>query len=265
MQMHESVLAFFGFSRLPFGKHLQSKDLYAAAAHQEAVARLSFGVAEEDILLLCGPVGCGKSVVLAAFVSELDTNRYSPLYLRGAGLSESQLYKSILQELKIEPPFFAGQAKRLFFKTIPELAKKPVAIIDDAQDLPDTALLAIKSMVNFSFDSSTPITFVLAGEPQLTELLKYAQFLSLRQRIRISYHMQPMSLEETCAYIDHHTTICGCPTPIFADDAKADVHRHTGGIARLINAICYRSILSAAANNVRIIDSTNLASDDLDE
>jgi len=27
----------------------------------------------------------------------------------------------------------------------------------------------------------------------------------------------------------------------------------------------YRSILNAAANNVRIIDSTNLASDDLDE
>ena len=33
----------------------------------EALSRLSFGVAQEDLLLLTGPIGCGKSVALAAF------------------------------------------------------------------------------------------------------------------------------------------------------------------------------------------------------
>ena len=147
MQMHDHVLSFFGFSRLPFGKHLQPADTFLSAAHQEALSRLSFGVADEDLLLLTGPIGCGKSVALAAFVSELDGNRYRPLYVRGAGLSEAQLYKAILDELKIDPPFFAGQAKQLFFKTIPELTKKPLVILDDAQDLAATALTAIKNMV----------------------------------------------------------------------------------------------------------------------
>ena len=129
MQMHDHVLSFFGFSRLPFGKHLQPADTFPSTAHQEALSRLSFGVADEDLLLLTGPIGCGKSVALAAFVSELDGNRYRPLYVRGAGLSEAQLYKAILDELKIDPPFFAGQAKQLFFKTIPELTKKPLVIL----------------------------------------------------------------------------------------------------------------------------------------
>ena len=264
MPMHDQVLTFFGFSRLPFGKHLQAADTFPSSAHQEALSRLAFGVADEDLLLLTGPIGCGKSVALAAFVNELDGNRYRPLYLRGGGLSAAQLFKAILEELKIDPPFFAGQARQLFFKTIPELAKKPVVIIDDAQDLAAAALTAIKGMVNFAFDTSNSITFVLAGQPELRELLRYAPFASLRQRIRISYHMPPMALEETCRYIDHHTARCGRPTPIFADDAKADIHRHAGGVPRLVNTVCYRSILHAVSNDLRIVDSTNLVTDELD-
>ena len=78
MAMHDQVLSFFGFSRLPFGKHLQPADTFASSAHQEALSRLCFGVADEDLLLLTGPIGCGKSVALAAFVAALDGNRYSP-------------------------------------------------------------------------------------------------------------------------------------------------------------------------------------------
>ena len=262
MQMHDQVLNFFGFSRLPFGKHLRPADTFACTAHREALARLCFGVAEEDILLLTGPIGCGKSLALAAFAAQLDSNRYLPLSVRGAGLSATALIKAILHALKIDPPFFATQANHLFFKTIPELPRKPVVILDDAQDLPAAALAAIKNMVSFHFDASTVITFVLAGQPELRESLKYAAFAALRQRIRIAYHMPPMTLQETCSYIDHHTACCGRPASIFADDAKADIHRHAHGVPRLVNALCYRSILHAAANDISIIDSTNLLTDD---
>ena len=162
MPMHDQVLTFFGFSRLPFGKHLKPPDTFPSSAHQEAISRLSFGVADEDLLLLSGPIGCGKSVALAAFAAALDSNRYTPLYVRGAGLSAAALVKAVLEGLKIDPPFFSGQASQLFFKTIPELNRKPVVIIDDAQDLAATALTAIKGMVNFHFDSRTAV--VLQGK-----------------------------------------------------------------------------------------------------
>ena len=104
MPMHDQVLTFFGFSRLPFGKHLGPADTFPSRAHQEALSRLSFGVADEDLLLLSGPIGCGKSVALAAFVAALDTNRYTPLYVRGSGLSAAGLVKAVLKGLKIDPP-----------------------------------------------------------------------------------------------------------------------------------------------------------------
>ena len=105
MPMHDQILSFFGFSRLPFGKHLTPADTFPSSAHQEATSRLAFGVADEDLLLLSGPIGCGKSVALAAFVAALDSNRYTPLYIRGSGLSAAALVKAVLEGLKIDPPF----------------------------------------------------------------------------------------------------------------------------------------------------------------
>jgi energy-coupling factor transporter ATP-binding protein EcfA2 len=39
---------------------------------------LSLGVESEDILLVSGPIGSGKSVALRSFIAALDPNRFSP-------------------------------------------------------------------------------------------------------------------------------------------------------------------------------------------
>ena len=56
-----------------------------------------------------------------------------------------------------------GASKRLFYRLIPELSKQPVTFIDDAQEMKEPALLALKSMTNFASDSQHRISFVLCG------------------------------------------------------------------------------------------------------
>ena len=104
---------------------------------------------------------------------------------------------------------------------------------------------------------------MLAGQPELRELLKYIPFVAVRQSIRISYHMPPMTLQEICSYIDHHNAGFGHPASIFGDDAKDDIYRHDGGLPCLVDALCYRSILHAPAQGIHIIDSSNIVTDDL--
>jgi len=219
----------------------------------------------EDFMLLSGPVGCGKSVVLNSLIHALDSNRFSPLYVRGNNLNEVELFKNILSSLDHEPPYLSGVAKRLFYRLVSESSKQPVVFIDDIQEVHDSALLALKSMANFGSDSQHKITFVLCGQPEIRATLKLSRYLALKQRIRLFFHMEGISLEETCAYIDHHTSAAGKPTSIFADDAKSDVHRCSEGIPRKVNLICYRSIVNAALNEINIIDSKNLVLDDLSD
>jgi len=261
--MNNPVLDFFGFSHLPFSKIPSPKQLFQSEGYRTAFAQLEYGIPVEDFMLLSGPVGCGKSVVLNSLMHALDSNRYSPLYVRGNNLNEVELYKNILSSLDHEPPYLSGAAKRLFYRLVSELSKQPVVFIDDAQEMHDSALLALKSMANFGSDSQHKITFVLCGQPELRATLKLTRYLALKQRIRLFFHMEGLSLQETCAYIDHHITAAGKPTSIFADDAKSDVHRCSEGIPRKVNLICYRSIVNAALKEIAIIDSKNLVLDDL--
>jgi len=263
--MTNPILDFFGFSYLPFSKILSTRQIFPSTAYKEAFAQLEYGIPVEDIMLLSGPVGCGKSVVLNAVIQALDTNHYIPIYVRGNNLTEVELYKNILCGLDHQPPYFSGAAKRLFYRVVPELSKQPTIFIDDAQEMKDSALLALKSMVNFGSDSQHRITFVLCGQPELKAILKLSRFLALKQRIRLFFHMSAMSLQETCAYIDHHITEAGKPTSLFADDAKGEVHRSSEGIPRRVNVICYRSIVNAALSEISIIDSRNLVLDDLSD
>jgi type II secretory pathway predicted ATPase ExeA len=260
--MRSSVLDHFGFSRLPFSKNLSPKEAFPTSSYIEALARLEYGIGNEDFLLLTGPVGVGKSVVLLSLIHSLDPNAYSPIYIRGNNLGEGELYKTILASLDYDPPRYTQPARRMFFSVLPELGRKPIVIIDDAQEMKDAALLSLKSLANFSSDSQTKITFILSGQPELRARLKLAQYHALKQRIRLFYPMKPMALEETCRYVDHHTKAAGNPNPLFSDAAKADIHRQADGIPRVVNTICYRSLINATVKKLKVIDSADVFLED---
>ena len=256
--MNKFVLDFFGFSHMPFSKTFNSKNVFKTKSYEEAITRLQYGIGDEDVMMISGPVGSGKSVVLRSLIESLDNNSYIPIYIRGTSLRETDLYKSILLCLNITPPHFPGKAKRLFFSQVPELSKTPLIIIDDAQEMTDSAIMCIKTMTNFEFDSKSYVSFILSGQPELRSRLRLTQFMALIQRIRIFFHMKPMTLQETCGYIDHHVKIAGKTTTIFADNAKTEIHKWAEGIPRKVNVICYRSLVNAALNDISIIDSSNL-------
>ena len=131
-------------------------------------------------------------------------------------------------------------------------------LIDDAQDLPDATLGEIKSLVNFDLDSKNLITIILAGQPEIIRRIKMEHLNALRQRIRLSVTLSPMSCDETVLYIDHHISICGNQNMLFSEAAKADIFKKTNGVARKINTICYNTLLQGANLELKVIDSNDI-------
>jgi len=59
-----------------------------------------------------------------------------------------------------------------------------------------------------------------------------------------SYHLGPLTREETRAYIEHRLHAVGWTgDPHWSDEAFATVYDHTGGIPRRINRLCSRVLL----------------------
>jgi len=256
--MNNIMSDFYGFRTLPFSKDIATGETLKTAAFRDATGMLELGVEKEDILLLCGEVGIGKSVVLRSFLEHIDTQRFSPVYVRGPSLSIGELYKSILSGLYIDPPYTKSQAKIMFYKKVPESKKKPVVVIDDAQEMMDTAFLELKSLINFDLDSKNLLTIILTGQPELLFRIQMEHLRALCQRIRLAVTMSPLACDETANYIDHQIRLAGNQTKIFSEAAKAEVFKHTQGNPRKINTICYNSLLRGSLDDKAVIDSTDI-------
>ena len=69
----------------------------------------------------------------------------------------------------------------------------------------------------------------------------------LGQRITARYHLTPLLMNETAAYIRHRLEVAGCKRKLFSKGTLHLVHRLSGGIPRVINTICDRALLGAYA------------------
>lgn len=261
--MKEAILTHYGISHLPFGKNIAEGNIFLTEELASIIGMLELGIESEDVMLLSGPIGCGKSLIIRHGLAGLDTNRYQPIYLRGNISKEGELVKALLRGMKIEPPHSIGKAKPVFYSAVEESTRKPVVVLDDAQDIAQDALIAIKSLTNFGSDSQNLITFILAGQPELRTLLSYSHFESLRARIRLHHHISPLSLQETIAYIDHGMEVVHRKEKLFSDAAKMEIFKRTNGIARQVNRICYNAIVAGAIGKKNLIDSSDLPPDDL--
>ena len=188
-ELKGKLLTFFGFTRMPFVKEVSTGDIFPTEMSNSLPGMLDFGLTTEDIMLVYGEVGCGKSVALRLFMESLDTSRYAAVYIKCGGIYPAHLYQAILLGLKIEPAFRLHAVKRQYEKYVGELNKKPVIVLDDAQDLSDEALCEIKHLVSFEADSKHRVCVVLSGQIELSEKLSFSLFSALAQRIRLQHNV----------------------------------------------------------------------------
>lgn len=100
---------------------------------------------------------------------------------------------------------------------------------------------------NITVDGRAPLQTVLLGQPQFRRMLASPHLDQLRQRVIASYHLGPLSAEETQSYIEYRLKAVGwAGSPVWQEAAFGAVHRHTGGIPRRVNRLCARVLLYGA-------------------
>ena len=252
----------FGLSRLPFSKNIGVSQIFRFKQIDEAQARLALGAQNEDIVLLTGPVGSGKSSALRLFAQSLDPSQFLLVYIPAYSYKIGEIAKLILAGLHVQPPSHASKALRLLDQTVNELSRdkgiKPVIVIDEAQELPLTTLQTLKNLVNFDMDSVSRLCLVLCGQKELAPILDSAPLESLYRRIRIMYEMSGLSLEDTSKYIRHQMKICGVDKGVFSDECVSQIFTSSQGLMSQINAVCFRLIVMAVAEGRDIIEPAML-------
>jgi len=270
---------YYGFSEKPFSLTPDPKYLYRSESHANALELLQYALdRREGFVVITGDIGTGKTTLCRALLEQTDKKTFTALLLNPF-LSEEDLLKTILQDLGVisrnddrlalRHPSKQDLISTLydFLLSLVPLGARAVVIIDEAQNLPLPILEQIRILSNLETDKDKLLQIVLVGQLNLTPLLRSPELRQLDQRISIRYQLTPLVEEEVAAYVSHRLAIAqGTRTVTFTPKALELVHRCTGGIPRLINLLCDRSLLGGySAQTTRIdVDIVSAAADGLD-
>lgn len=242
---------FFGFREKPFTITPNPNFIYLSCIHREAFAHLLYGIdGHAGFIALTGEVGTGKTTLLRTLLSQLSPEKYRSALIFNPCLSGEQLLANICREFGIE----SSEQNR--FGYLDDLnrylleqnaaGRTVVLVIDEAQNLAPDVLEQVRMISNLETEQDKLIQIVLAGQPELNDVLNRHDLRQLSQRITVRCRLTPMQLNDTGDYISHRLKVSGSRIPgLFSSGAVKQIYRFSKGIPRLINVACEQALVMA--------------------
>ncbi len=252
---------YFHFSELPFSIATDPHFIYMSPRHQEGLAHLLYGINfSGGFVALTGEVGTGKTTLCQCLLQQIPKHIDIALILNSK-LTAIELLATLCDELGI-----AYDKNRQSLKTLIDClnqhllaahanGRRTVLLIDEAQNLSLEVLEQVRLLTNLETHKTKLLQIILVGQPELKELLNRKDLRQLNQRITARYHLLPLSLNETRAYIRHRLKVCDGRPDIFKDSAIRKIYHLSSGIPRVINILCDRALLGAYSTNNYIVTS----------
>jgi len=240
---------FYHFTATPFLLTPDSRFFFGRKGHSKAIAHLNYGLAQgEGFIVVTGEVGAGKTTLVEWLRSQMDEKAFTIARVSTTQVSENDLFRLAMAGFGLVDERADKSALLHRFEGVlrahQEQGRRCLLVVDEAQNLSMPALEELRMLSNITIDGRTSLQTILLGQPQFRRMLADPQLEQLRQRVLTSYHLGPLSQDETRAYIEHRLLAVGWNGDPHWDEGAFDaVYRHTDGIPRRINRLCSRILL----------------------
>jgi general secretion pathway protein A len=253
-------LQFFGLAEKPFSITPDPRYLYLSGRHADALAHLVYGINEAGgFIQLTGEVGTGKTTTIRSLLARAPKSAEIALILNPR-LSAAQFLRSLCEELGLgvdesdddDTKNLVDLLNRYLLRAH-SAGRRVVLVVDEAQNLAPDVLEQVRLLTNLETETQKLLQIILIGQPELRKLLAREDLRQIAQRITARFHLDPLSREETYAYVRHRLRVAGATTDIFTHAALREVYRVTGGVPRVINIVCDRALLGAYTQELHLV------------
>lgn len=225
---------FFELMHTPFTRDIPADRLYSSRQIEDALGRLTYVADRQLFAVVTADPGCGKSTLIRMFESRLPKDKYMLLYLSDSKLTPRWLYAGLLDQMGLEARFYRGDSKR-------QLQKE--------------TLEEFRFLLNYRFDSASPMSLILVGQTELwDQKLRLQSYAAIRQRIDMNIVLNRLDRAETGKYIAAHMVYAGVKQDPFTSGAEDEIFKVSAGIPRMINRICEKTLMYAYQQQKRLID-----------
>lgn len=269
MEDTEKFLDFYGLSSNPFGDSLNTQFFLKTKQHDAVYQKLKLTIEQNISLgLLTGKSGTGKTLITQLLLNTLDPKKYQTVVvLVSPGMTKTALLHQILMELglseKIEHMKQVSDLIKLLQSEVLELhthGKRLVIMIDEAHFLESSSLHILRTISNLETPEAKLVTCLLFAEDFFMRRLSHESYDSIRSRMYVKEHLEPLSLYDMKKYIQFRISAAGGKSVPFKEETYEPIHTATSGIPREINNLCFNALIQAFTAHEKVITNQILLS-----
>ena len=255
---------FYGFKQKPFELLPDPDFLYQSKKHERALTHLEYGIFDRaGFIVITGEIGTGKTTLIRHMLRSIDQDL--PIAsLSQTCLNPEEFLKGLCQEFSL-PHNGKGKSDLLglFGEFLVEQyrdGRYVVLILDEAQNLPVETLEEIRMLSNLDAGNESLLQVILVGQPSLRGKLQWEGLRQLSQRVQVNYHLEPLDRDEVGNYIRYRIKRAGGQDlNLFDGESIESIFEHSGGVPRLINAVCHMCLVYGMAEDLNRVDCNLLA------
>src|SRR5262245_40248725 len=245
--------AFFGLGEAPFRITPDPRFLHLDPAVEAALETVAGAITgHAGLVLLIGEVGTGKTTLVRHLLDSLPSTVRTVLVLHPT-VGFAEILDHVLLEVGVP---VSGGGPDVLLERLAEFAREhgrdggTVAIFfDEAQALRDSTFAALPRLLDLVGDDGRPeVQVVLSGQPELDARLAAPELAPLRERVRATARLAPLTREGVAAYVRARLVIAQARDPdLFTADALDRLAAHSQGVPRVINVLCESALVAAFA------------------
>lgn len=250
-------LEYWQLTTKPFEPSADRGTFFRCESHEGALMKLRYGVENGNgAVLLAGPAGVGKTMLIQRLRDELPTNIQPLVHVVFPQMSSRDLLVYLAEQLGTppgDPPRYTIEesVRRLefFLRQNSQQGKHAVVAIDEAHLLEDCgALDTLRLLLNFEHAGRPALTLLLVGQMNLVSAI--GRLPSLEERIGVKSLVRALNATETADYVLFRLEGAGAVREIFTPDAIEALHYLGRGIPRQINRLGDLALLVGYADRL---------------
>jgi len=243
----------WGATTVPFGE-LSAEAWLDTPAGQRAWKLLQQTATFRSVMLLSGPNGVGKSVLVQRWLAQLDRRLFAPLLLTQATLSGSGVLSALTAKLGKEARGQRALNLSQIEAALAELGQVvPLIVLDDAQNLAYASLEEVRLLLGLNLAEPPAFGLVLIGDEYLLGALRLRQHRSLYSRIASYASLSPWTPAQASQYLQQSLAAVGINRPVMEPAALNLLTSASGGLARSLCLLARAAWIEAASAGLQNI------------